>query len=384
MNIEIENQIITNIYDAALTASLWPSVIQQIVEYTDSKTAIFTALDQLNPNADFVHTFNISEQCLQAYSDERIKVIDMQLHLPLWNQIGVGGIMSLNLADYKNSSDMNKVTFYDKCLEPTGISKIAGVLLEQSQYRWAVLAIHRSPNAAEYTIDVLDFLKRIGGHIRRALQIHKQFSLIKTENQNMHSILNSMKIGILLIDENHHLHYSNFKAQKILDKNKLFEFDQFNKISVHKKDQLKFEKILNNILNPTINHFDLNGFLSLTNVQNEKFMLTISPFHHKDAFLTKNLNKKFATIFITKTNEKYHLAISYLKEQYGLSPRECEICNLFVNGFNFDEIAESCHLTMSSVRTYFKNIYLKLNCNSQTELLHKLLYMTLNFEYIEV
>lgn len=34
MQEELENKIIGQIYDAALNASLWPKVIQQIVQYT--------------------------------------------------------------------------------------------------------------------------------------------------------------------------------------------------------------------------------------------------------------------------------------------------------------------------------------------------------------
>lgn len=49
MQEELENKIIGQIYDAALNANLWPQVIQQIVQYTESQAAMFTALDQLNP-----------------------------------------------------------------------------------------------------------------------------------------------------------------------------------------------------------------------------------------------------------------------------------------------------------------------------------------------
>ena len=37
-----EHEIIGSIYDAAVDVNLWPQVIEKIVQYTDSKTAIFT------------------------------------------------------------------------------------------------------------------------------------------------------------------------------------------------------------------------------------------------------------------------------------------------------------------------------------------------------
>ncbi len=49
MKLEQENNLIAKIYDAAVLPSLWLDVIKDIVSYTKSKSAIFTGLDQLNP-----------------------------------------------------------------------------------------------------------------------------------------------------------------------------------------------------------------------------------------------------------------------------------------------------------------------------------------------
>ena len=95
-----EHEIIGSIYDAAVDVSLWPQVIENIVQYTDSKTAIFTALDQFSPSYDFVYTHEIPVESLKAYRDERIRVIDMKLHISLWQQAGVGNVVNLDLSHY--------------------------------------------------------------------------------------------------------------------------------------------------------------------------------------------------------------------------------------------------------------------------------------------
>lgn len=72
-----------------------------------------------------------------------------------------------------------------------------------------------------------------------------------------------------------------------------------------------------------------------------------------------------------------------MKEVYGLSPREIEICELFLNGYDLESISQYCKITMSSLRTYLKTIYSKTKCTSQVELLRLLMSLTLNFEHIE-
>lgn len=385
MNKNFENSIIGEIYDAALDITLWPSIIQKIVDNTGSKTAIFTALDQLNPNSDFVHTVNIPDECLQAYSDERIKVIDMKLHTPLWKKSDIGDLVYLDWSYYKNCDDeSDEKIFHDRCLEPTGISKSLGILLDQAEYRWAVFALHRAPDDSIYPEETFELLKRLSPHIRRSLQIHKQFSLLNKENKSLYRILDAMKIGVILINHQQQLHYSNVRAQSIIEKSKLFEFDQNNKISVHRNNQSQFEDILIQTIHKKVSSFELGGVLSLTSQLGEQFLVTVSPFPNYANLSDESLeaDDNFAAIFITKSNERYQLAIPYLQQHYGLTKRECEICELFVNGFSFEDIAKFCNLTISSVRTYFKSIYTKLQCNSQTEVLRKLIMLTINFEHI--
>lgn len=106
-----ENQLIGLIYEAALNTALWSDVLAQLVQLTQSKTAIFTSCDQLNPNYDFVYTHNINQETLNAYQDERIKIIDMKLHAPLLVKVGVGKAGALNWRSYANMQVLMNISF---------------------------------------------------------------------------------------------------------------------------------------------------------------------------------------------------------------------------------------------------------------------------------
>jgi hypothetical protein len=62
---EQENKVIGMIYEAALNPVLWQDVLTEIVDFTGSTTAIFTATDQLSPNYDFVFTHNIPPESMR-------------------------------------------------------------------------------------------------------------------------------------------------------------------------------------------------------------------------------------------------------------------------------------------------------------------------------
>lgn len=382
MDIEIENHIIGEIYDAAVNLSLWPEILKKIVDYTASKTAILTVLDLLNPKYNIVFTYNIPQASIDAYQDENVKAIDMKLHVPLWNSIGVGGVMHFDLSHYATSTNADQQEFYEKCLKITGISYIAAVLLDQGEYRWSVLGIHREAVDQEFSHDEMMFFQRLGVHIRRSLQIYKQLSFARTMGQNLFQILDLIKIGIILIDEDKALKYSNKAAQALLEQSKLFEFDQKNRLLVRRDQQAKFEKTVQSALfKRQDTHQDIGGVLELKAKNGQDYMLSITPLSSIQ-HLIQIEQGAFAVLFLSEKQQQYSLSSAYLKENFALTTRECDMCARFVNGANMEDIAAQCSLTISSVRTYFKNIFAKTQSTTQVELMRKLMSLSMGFEHI--
>lgn len=391
--LELESKLIGMIYDAALDEKRWSDVLEMLVAYTESKTAIFVSLDQLNPEYDFVYSHQIPAVGLAAYEDERIKIIDMRLHTSLWQKAGIGGTIGIDLSGYAlMPPDSDEFIFYDKCLKPTGISCFAGILLDVGQYRWGIIAVHRSPSESKYTQHELDILKRLGTHLRRALQIYRQLSLVTQQNQDLYRLLDCLKIGIILLDQHSQLIYTNQNAQKVIEKSKLIKIDQFNRITTLKESQVQLNQYIQSALfydqvKADLTQFDasaIGGVLTLTDRGSEqKLMLSVVPCAKvlPQTKVGEQISQRVA-IFITETNQYIELATVYLKQSYMLSNREIQICELFVNGFKLEEIAEQSGLTLSSVRTYLKQIYAKTTCNTQAELMKFLMSTAVAFEHI--
>ncbi|MCO8090177.1 LuxR C-terminal-related transcriptional regulator [Acinetobacter pseudolwoffii] len=383
MKLEQENNLIAKIYDAALLPALWLEVIEDIVSYTKSKSAIFTGLDQLNPGYDFVHTYNIPNESLAAYQDERIRVIDMKLHMPLWNDIEMGDALNQNCQHYAERPGTDHYVFYEKCLKPTGVCYLAGVLLDQGHYRWAVLGIHRAPEVQPFEQAELDFLRRISIHLRRALQIHRQISLIQQDNLNLYTLLEGLKTGIVLLDQNLCLSYSNPVAQQMIQQSSCLDLDRHNHLKTHPSQQALEQLLASALLQDVALHTEIGGALALKGPDGQQLMLTAVPFKHFSPTPQLDEARHRIALLITDKNQHYSLSKAYLQQCYRLSNREFELCELLLNAYKLEEIAEHCGITLSSVRTYFKNIYEKTGCNSQIELMHLLMGCMIYFEHIQ-
>ena len=267
MKAEQENNIIAKIYDAALLPALlpalWLEVVQEIVKYTHSHSAIFTGFDQFNPAYDFVYTCNIPEESLSAYQDERIQIIDMKLHMPLWDKLDMGEALKQDCRHYADDPKTEQYLFYEKCLKPTGIGYMAGVLLDRGNYRWAVMGIHRTPKTQGFGLAELSFLRRIGIHLRRSLQIHRQISLIQQDNLSFCAVLDSLKVGIILLNQDLSLSYSNPLAQSMIGPSACLDLDIHNRLKTCAGDQERLEQLLASALLGNIAKYQINHYSNL-------------------------------------------------------------------------------------------------------------------------
>jgi DNA-binding CsgD family transcriptional regulator len=384
MDAEQENNIIAKIYEAALLPALWPEVIQDIAQYTQSKSAVFTGLDQLNPASNFTYSYNFPEDGLTAYPDERLRVIDMKLQMPLCD--GFNGEKELNQdcqedADYKGTG---QYVFYEKCLQPTGVCYMAGVLLDRGKYRGAVLGIQRAAHVRTFEQTELNFLKRIGVHLRRSLQIHRQISLVQHNNSGLTNVLDCLKTGIILLDQNLCLTYSNPPAQSMIGSGCCLELDMHHRLKTNPGDQERLERLLSSaLLEDHSADQEIGGSLAMRDQKGQQIMLTVVPFKKLKKIPCLSEAQHQIALFITDKNQYYSLSRAYLQQSYQLSRREFDLCELLINGYKLEEIAQKCGITLSSVRTYFKNIYEKTACTSQIELMHLLMGCTIHFEPLD-
>ena len=90
--------------------------------------------------------------------------------------------------------------------------------------------LHRAPYTQGFEVAELNFLKRIGIHLRRSLQIHRQISLVQQDNISLYTILDCLKIGIILLDQDLKLSYSNPLAQSMIEASTCLEMDMHNRL----------------------------------------------------------------------------------------------------------------------------------------------------------
>jgi DNA-binding CsgD family transcriptional regulator len=103
---------------------------------------------------------------------------------------------------------------------------------------------------------------------------------------------------------------------------------------------------------------------------NQPLNVIVAPFLASDQFF---VSRPSAILFISDPNFRPLSRAAVLRTLYGLSPSECRIAELLVNGHTISDIAERLGRTTEGTRFQLKNIFGKTGARRQTELMRLVL-----------
>ncbi|AUX86624.1 hypothetical protein C3F34_11630 [Acinetobacter sp. ACNIH2] len=379
---EKEDQIIHMIYDAVLNQQ-WKRVLSHIATDMNADFGLISFLDQLKPSASFTFCYNSSKSIAKAMDSMEVKLLNKQAHGDLMQFHGIGNATLIDWLPYSSyAEDSPEKRLYDLTIKPSGIRFGNVITLEYEPYCCGFAGIYRKTNCPPFTKQDCSKLENFGLHLRRALQIYRQLTLIKKQAQDCYALLNHLNIAVIVVNSQYQLIYSNHIAQEILQSSHILGLDTNNRLKTSKRQQNELNQMIRSVFKgPSIQH--IGGTMMLYKQPDEPLLqLSITPFIQNHTLNYLNSLSDQAVIFITKAKQLYQLSTDYLIKTYNLSLREIQVCELFINGFNLDEICEQLKITKNTLHTYFRNIYIKTSLNSQAELLYLLIKTSIHFEHI--
>lgn len=385
---QLELDVIGDIYDAALDVSLWPRVLARICQLNDANTAVISALDTLNPDYNLFITHNFDqERLLAAYRSDGMDVLEMELHGKHLMQKGIGSI-ALSSEIFGSQEKYIEVAgeFFERCSRPFNVYWLAGVLLDYNEFRWSVLGVHRPEDWPPLTKANTDSLGRLGLHIRRSLHIHRQLTEARQQNAALYRMLDGLSSGVILLNGEGQVRYANREAERQLAGHGALGLNRLKQLRASRpNDDTELQALIRGAIAVGLRRCvddRIGGVLGLRNGQGEPLMLTINPLSEWAGFSELQRDQVAAAVFLSRPDQRHALSRRLLKQSYGLTERECDICEAFVNQASLDEVAETCEISVETVRHYLKLIFDKTGQHSQAELMRLLMGLRTAFEHM--
>lgn len=383
-----EHHLIGDIYDAALNPTLWSGILSRIAGLVGANSAIITALDTLNTDYTLAFTHNIPADALRIYREAGLDALDMEVNgAPLIEQ-GIGTmIYSSEVYGSQEEYIRRCGDLYHRCFVPSNIHYLSGTLLDHGDFRWASLGIHRPEQEAAFTPAQTAPLARMSPHIRRALQIHRQLTNVQRQNARLYRMLDGLTTGVILLNRHAQICYANVQAEQILRQHgslRVTVREGLQAVQPAQDEELRqlIQAAVTTGLRETGN-VSGGGVIGLKQQsRSNPLMLTVTPLSGLAGYGELANDGVAAAIFLSDPHARHSLSRKLLKGSYGLTERECDLCEAFVNHVLLENMATACGLSLSSLRSYMKTIYEKTRQHSQAELMRLLMALTLDFEHI--
>lgn len=387
--LEAESRLIGDIYDATLDPGRWSVVIQGIAEIAEADQANVLAFDRLNPDYFLFHAFGSRPEHRELYRSGGFASLDMEF-AGRWMLAGGGlGKAVANhhheggIKGYQRAAGRLFTEFFDKA----DIYYQCGGLLEITDFRWSVLGLHRSRRGGAFADATLATVSRLMPHLRRALQIHRQLIATNQHNSRLYRLLDGLTTGVVLVDAGNRIRHANAQAEQLLWQHNGLGVDAQHTLRASAAEQdAELQALLAGAIRISqreASSVGAGGVLACPDrTGGGMLMVTVAPLSELAGYEELSSEGVAAALFLTDPQAWQCLSKPLLKRAYGLSERECALCEAFANHPTLEGVASHTGLSLSSVRTYLKEIYAKTGRRSQAELMHLLKGLRLDFEHI--
>ena len=366
------SHIVPEIYEATIDPSHWDYVVTMIAKLTRSKSACLYYKNKEMDIASAIAQFGLPKGERMNFNDQCDTLDDMfcskqsgNADEPICTQFypGSNGVM-------KNDSDL-----YVDWMKPHGIYHVGGAQFVDTDSYKAGIAILRDEKAGAWTDGDLRVIDEILPHLRRAFNIHSEFTYLRLRQDALLKGLDRLVIGLILYDSNAQPVYINPTARAIIDSHpgmQLQNGDLFL-LDADAEKNLRQTIIDTAGIDPD-DSWKQSVAIGITHPDVEAPLpLLVTPMHAD--LITSDLDYDGAkvAVFLSDPNMQQPISIDNLVSVYSLTPSEAQVAISLANGHSIDEIAVSSSHSSHTIRSQLKSVFRKTGVSRQSELIKLLL-----------
>lgn len=265
--------------------------------------------------------------------------------------LAIEDIFGIPKAEIKVFPDYSCINWKALDVSPDAPYQKKNILLKDEQKNYmGLLSIYQSNDlSAPMTPMLAGEITRL---VEQALRTHLQFYKLSSNNKLLKNIVSQLPVAIILCDDNFHILQINQTAKKYLN--------IFHKCaSIKEADKILKKHFLSGFINSGENEYPILA---------GNYHLQLSIRSHVINDMSKGNYTTCYQITMDCTGISKEATWNAFLAKEGLTKRECEICNLLCHGNTNDEIADSLHISVNTIKRHRENIYRKLNISRINQL----------------
>lgn len=354
-----DDETLTAIDDALIAAAInpdhWPIAVSQIVAASGARGAVALPLKGRVPGVPMSRSV---EDLAACYFENDWASRDYRTH-------GIPSLLKNGLfvdQDFATPEHMESSPFYADFLRPLGFQWSAGLLVDVAGDTWT-LTLQRSPEQGLFTKDEQNSLRRLLVPLNRAAVLADQMGQARLGG--MSDTLETLQSPSILLDRFGRVMRVSSRAELLLGEYLHLRLGELS------TNDSQTNSILRAHISAAIwseirpDHPALKAVV-IPRQYARPLILRAQPLRKAGLEYFDGCR---AIITIADLEQSNELDVIILRQVYGLTLRETEICEVLFHGANLSEIAEQSGTSTLTVRTQMRSIFGKTQTRGQNELL---------------
>jgi GAF domain-containing protein/DNA-binding CsgD family transcriptional regulator len=350
----------------------WSPFLAELCRQLRCQAAAITLHDPQNQNPSVSSSFGLPAEALREWTnDYGIRNPRALQALQATQRTGAFlSTASLTNAPPDLLTRAKETGYYDFCLRyQMHHSAIAAVPVAPGAF--GGLSLVRARPAGPFEPDELQFLRLLTPHVQRALQLHQKLENSQALSELAKLALDRLDTAVVAVNQQARVIFMNPQAEAILHQQRGIALRE-GRLSAA---DASAARCLRALLNPAfLTELDPGGtsgnaFTVQRDETSQPLHITVVPFCRGDA---PGLRQPYALIFLSDPSAKPASRAALLSQLFGLTPAECRLTGLLLEGIELPVAADRMQVTTGTARFMLKNIFQKTQCHRQGQLIRLL------------
>ena len=366
------SHIVPEIYEATIDPIHWDYVITMIAKLTRSKSACLYYKNKEIGMASTIAQYGLPSGDRMNFNDQCDSLDEM---FCAENSAASENVSCTQFHPGGNGVMADDSELYLRWMKPHGIYHVGGAQFVDSKTHKAGIAILRDEKTGAWSDGDMRVINELLPHLRRALNIHSEFTHLKLRQDALLKGLDRLVIGLILYDRNARPVYINPTAKAIIKHHPALQLVDGDLLLVNPEDERNLRKTITDTadIDPD-DSWKQSVAIGVTHPDVEAPLpILVTPMHAH--LITSDLDYEGAkvAVFLSDPNQNQPISIESLISVYSLTPSEAQVAISLANGHSIEEIAKGSNHSAHTIRSQLKSVFRKTGTTRQSELIKLLL-----------
>ena len=358
--------VVEEIYSAAEDEKRWTSVLERVAEALGCDLTGLYVHDLARGRASISAGYNCDASFVASYEQYYAGVDPWSERA---NRLGLfrsGELLSSDMVLVP--SDLRKTEYYADWLAPQRLERAVNVCISKEKTLVANMVVMRGRHRPEFGGDDLRFLSIMTPHLQRAVRLHQHFTSLGVVQNCLADVVNGLSAGVIFVNAGGSIIYVNREGERIAEMNDGLSIEKGRLEFASSHSTRRFRELLASAAAQRRGAVDTaGGALRVERTSGLKaFQVLVSPVSRSTALVAGGA--PVVAVFITDPEMSSQIEAPRLRQAFGLTQAEALIAVQIGWGRSPKQIAGTLQLSLNTVRTHLKSIYVKTNTHRQAAL----------------